>query len=229
MTLRVEEYVREDGTIPFKDWFERLDPHAAAKVATAVTRLILGNTSNVKWFSGIGEIKVDWGPGYRVYLARDGETMILLFCGGTKKRQQSDIATARMLHDEYKARKKAARRAGPLDARETVNNMALTRDFKDTVVARVRRDPKFARALLDESATLFLNGEPESARLLLRDLVNATVGFETLAEMTDKPAKSLHRMLSRSGNPSMDNLAAIFDAVRHRLKVGLKAQTVKAA
>ena len=110
-----------------------------------------------------------------------------------------------------------------------MTNMALTRDFKDTVVARVRRDPKFARALLDESATRFLNGEPEAARLLLRDLVNATVGFEALAEMTDKPAKSLHRMLSRSGNPSMDNLAAIFDAVRHRLKVGLKAQTVKAA
>jgi DNA-binding phage protein len=109
-----------------------------------------------------------------------------------------------------------------------VNGMALTRDFKDTVVARVRRDPKFARTLLDESATLFLNGEPEAARLL-RDLVNATVGFEALAEMTDKPAKSLHRMLSRTGNPSMDNLAAIFDAVRHRLKVGLKAQTVKAA
>lgn len=107
--------------------------------------------------------------------------------------------------------------------------MALTRDFKQTVVERVRRDPKFARALLDEAATLFLNGEPEAARLLLRDLVNATVGFETLAGLTDKPAKSLHRMLSRSGNPSIDNLAAIFDAVRQRLKVGLKAQTVKAA
>lgn len=107
--------------------------------------------------------------------------------------------------------------------------MGLTRDFKQTVVERVQRDPKFARALLDEAATLFLNGEPEAARLLLRDLVNATVGFETLAELTHRPAKSLHRMLSRSGNPSMDNLAAIFDAVRQRLKVGLKAQTVKAA
>ena len=107
--------------------------------------------------------------------------------------------------------------------------MALTRDFQQTVVERVRRDPKFARALLDESATLFLNGEPEAARLMLRDLVNATVGFETLAHLTNRSAKSLHRMLSRRGNPSMDNLAAIFDAIRHRLKVGLKAQTVKAA
>lgn len=118
MTLRVEEYVREDGSVPFKGWFERLDPHAAAKAATAVTRLSLGNTSNVKWFSGIGEIRVDWGPGYRVYLAKDGEALILLFCGGTKKRQQADIATALSLHDEYKARKKAARRAGPSQARE---------------------------------------------------------------------------------------------------------------
>jgi putative addiction module killer protein len=117
--LRVEEYVREDGTVPFKVWFERLDPHAAAKVTTAVARLSLGNTSNVKWFRGIGEIKIDWGPGYRVYLAKDGETLVLLFCGGTKKRQQTDIATALLLHDEYRARKKAAQRAGPPPARGT--------------------------------------------------------------------------------------------------------------
>lgn len=82
MALRVEEYVREDGAVPFRHWFDHLDPQAAAKVATAVTRLSLGNTSNVKWFSGIGEIKVDWGPGYRVYLAKDGEALVLLFCGG---------------------------------------------------------------------------------------------------------------------------------------------------
>ena len=107
--------------------------------------------------------------------------------------------------------------------------MALTRDFTRTVIERVRRDPTFARALLDEAATLFLNGEPEAARLVLRDLVNATVGFEALAAMTHRPSKSLHRMLSKQGNPNMDNLAATFDAVRLRLTVGLKARTVRAA
>lgn len=107
--------------------------------------------------------------------------------------------------------------------------MALTRDFKKTVAARVRRDPKFAKALLDEAATLFLNGEPDTARLILRDLVNATVGFESLASRTSKPSKSLHRMLSSRGNPSMDNLAAIFDAVRENLKVGIKVRTIAAA
>jgi len=107
--------------------------------------------------------------------------------------------------------------------------VALTRDFKQTVTERVAREPEFAKALLDEAATLFLNGEPETARLILRDLVNATVGFEGLAKETDRPSKSLHRMLSSHGNPSMDNLAAIFGAVRRRLGVQIEARAVKAA
>lgn len=156
VAFRVEEYLREDGSIPFKEWFEQLDHQAAAKVATAVARLSRGE---------------------------EGE----------------------------------------------MTTMELTRDFRQTIGERVRRDKKFARSLLDDAATLFLNGEPEPARLLLRDLVNATVGFEALAELTHQPAKSLHRMLSKHGNPSMDNLAVIFDAVRQRLKVELRAQAVKAA
>jgi DNA-binding phage protein len=91
--------------------------------------------------------------------------------------------------------------------------MALTRDFKKTVFARVQRDPAFARALLDEAATLFLSGEPETACLILRGLVNATLGFERLSKLTAMPSKSLYRMLSPKGNPSMDNLAAIVGAV----------------
>ena len=104
--------------------------------------------------------------------------------------------------------------------------MALTRDFKNTVVARVECDPAFAKALLDEAATLFLSGEPETARRILRDLVKATLCFEQLAKLTDMPSKSLHRMLSPKGNPSMDHLAAIFGAIHKRLKVGIKAYTV---
>ena len=107
--------------------------------------------------------------------------------------------------------------------------MALTRNFKQTVIERVERDPQFAKALLDEAANLFLSGEPETARLILRDLVNATIGFEQLAEITEKPSKSLHRMLSPRGNPSMDNLAAIFGAVRHWLKLAFDVHTIEAA
>jgi DNA-binding phage protein len=108
-------------------------------------------------------------------------------------------------------------------------DMALTRDFKHTIIERVQRDPAFAKALLDEAATLFLNGEPHTARLILRDLVNATVGFEELAAEMAKPVKSLHRMLSKRGNPTMDNLAAILSGVRKTLKVDIQAHTVEAA
>jgi DNA-binding phage protein len=107
--------------------------------------------------------------------------------------------------------------------------MTLTRDFKQTVVERVERDPAFAKALLNEAATLFLSGEPDTARLILRDLVNATVGFESLAELTHKPSKSLHRMLSPRGNPNMDNLAAIFSAIRNWLKVAIDVRVVETA
>ena len=104
--------------------------------------------------------------------------------------------------------------------------MALTRDFKETIVERVHRDPAFANALLDEASTLFLNGEPESARLILRDLINATIGFETLAEEIATPPKSLHRMLSERGNPSMNNVAAIFGAISKNLNVQIQTSIV---
>ena len=106
--------------------------------------------------------------------------------------------------------------------------MALTRDFKDTVVARVQNVPAFAQAMLDEAVTLFFDGEPDTAKLILRDLVNATVGFESLAQDIHKPAKSLHRMLSKSGNPTMSNISAIFAAIKHALKVEIRTTVVMA-
>ena len=107
MFIRIDEYLREDGSNPYKAWFDSLDPRAAAKVTTAKLRLELGNTSSVKWFDGMGEYVIDWGPGYRLYLAKDGETLIVLFGGGTKRGQQRDINRAKALFAEYKARKKA--------------------------------------------------------------------------------------------------------------------------
>ena len=81
--------------------------------------------------------------------------------------------------------------------------MALTQDFRTRVVQRIQSDPEFARELLHEALTLILNGD-DAGKLILRDLVNATVGFEKLAVEIHKPSKSLHRMLSKNGNPTMD-------------------------
>lgn len=107
MKIRLEEYIREDGSNPYQKWFNELDVQAAAKVTVAKARLELGNTSSVEWFRGIGEYKIDWGPGYRIYLAKEGEALIILFGGSTKRGQQKAIDQAVALHDEYKVRKKA--------------------------------------------------------------------------------------------------------------------------
>jgi DNA-binding phage protein len=97
--------------------------------------------------------------------------------------------------------------------------MALTRDFKETIKKRVECDPDFAKSLLHEAIDLLLDGDSATAKLILRDLVNATVGFERLAEEVQKPSKSLHRMLSTSGNPTMENLSVIFATIKKALHV----------
>ena len=106
--------------------------------------------------------------------------------------------------------------------------MALTRNVKQAVVARAKRDPAFAKALLDEAATLFLNGEPETAKLILRDLVNATLGFEALAVDVRKPSTSLQRMLSQAGNPTIESLSSIFVAIKKALHVDIKTVVTSA-
>jgi putative addiction module killer protein len=103
--MKIQEYVRDDGSNPYQVWYESLDAQAAAKIAVAKARMELGNTSSIKWFRGIGEYVIDWGPGYRVYLVQDGDALIILFGGSTKRGQQKAIEQAMLLHEEYKSRK----------------------------------------------------------------------------------------------------------------------------
>jgi putative addiction module killer protein len=121
--MKVQAYAREDGSVPFEEWLQELDSAAASKVIIAQTRLTLGNISNVKWFDGIGEYRINWGPGYRIYLAQDGPDLILLYAGGTKQGQQSDIAFALMLHQEYQQRKKQARQDQVSDKQDVTKPM----------------------------------------------------------------------------------------------------------
>ena len=99
--------------------------------------------------------------------------------------------------------------------------MALTRDFKDTVVARAQRDPRFREALFTEAINAYLGGDTVTGKAILRDLVNATVGFEELAAEIKKPSKSLHRMLAPRGNPSTENFFGIVNALQKKTRVKL--------
>lgn len=104
--IRIEEY-ESDGANPFRRWFGRLDNQAAAIVTVAIERLSEGNTSNVKSIGeGVAELKINRGPGYRVYFGWDGKMLVILLGGGTKRKQQSDIEAALRHWRDYKKRKR---------------------------------------------------------------------------------------------------------------------------
>jgi DNA-binding phage protein len=102
--------------------------------------------------------------------------------------------------------------------------MALTREFRQTVQRRVRRDPRFARALLGEAVQAMVSGEVEAGKALARDYINATLGFEALGERVGISPKSLMRMFSESGNPQARNLFAILEALQR--EAGIRLQVV---
>jgi len=107
IVIEVREYVAADGSSPYRKWFNSLNAQAAAKVAIATTRIEQGNLSNAKSVgAGLHEYSIDFGPGYRIYFGRDGDRLVILLGGGTKKRQQEDIRHAQALWIEYKQRKK---------------------------------------------------------------------------------------------------------------------------
>ena len=108
--VQVLEYLAADGASPFGTWFDGLDSQAAARVVVAVTRMGAGNFGDHKSVGGgVFEHRIDFGPGYRLYFGRDGDTLVILLAGGSKRRQQRDIAAAKEYWLDYRARRKAAK------------------------------------------------------------------------------------------------------------------------
>lgn len=106
--VEIRDYRGQDGRSLFADWFDRLNSDAARRVTTALYRVGLGNFSTVKGVGrGVFECRIDFGPGYRVYFGKDGDRIVILLCGGTKKRQQDDIAWAGECWQDYKRRKRS--------------------------------------------------------------------------------------------------------------------------
>ena len=105
--------------------------------------------------------------------------------------------------------------------------MALTLNFKETVKDRVERDPAFREELLKEGIECLLTGDVDTGKAILRDYINATIGFDTLGSLTDKSPKSLMRMLSPKGNPQARNLFEIIAHLQKREGIHLEVRTVR--
>jgi putative addiction module killer protein len=107
--LEVRRYVTAAGAEPFGEWFEALrDRQAQARVRARIDRLARGLLGDVEFCGeGVWELRIDWGPGYRVYYARSGERIILLLLGGDKRKQDADIKTAKDYWNDYQQRTKA--------------------------------------------------------------------------------------------------------------------------
>ena len=176
----------------------------------AIARLEQGNLSNAKGVGeGVLEYRINFGPGYRVYFGRDGNELVILLTGGTKKRQQRDIAGAIEMWADYKSARRGDRRM----------TMPLTRSFKDLVQRHVAEDPAYAEALLREGIDTMLAGDVDAGKAILRDYIKATVGFEKLGEATGTQPKSLIRMFGPRGNPQARNL---FDIIGYLQQAGVE-------
>jgi len=220
--IEVQEFLDASGRSPFAQWFARLNSTAAAKVTAALYRLALGNFSNVEGVgSGVYEYKIDFGPGYRIYFGKDGDRIVILLGGSDKKRQTAAIAKAQIAWATYSVLRRLERK---IDTKG--EQMALTKDFRETTYARAQRDASYRKALLTEAVNAYLGGEEAIGKAILRDFINATIGFEELAAAVRIPAKSLHRMLGPNGNPSTANFFAVLRVLQEKLRMHL---TVRAA
>jgi putative addiction module killer protein len=105
--IEIREYLDDKGNSPYAKWFDHLNVAAAVKVSTALHRMEQGNFSNVKGVgAGVFESRIDFGPGYRIYFGKDGDKLVILLAGGTKKRQDADITAAKAYWQDYKRRKR---------------------------------------------------------------------------------------------------------------------------
>jgi putative addiction module killer protein len=211
----IRYYVTPGGYAPFAAWFEDLDLVARAKVTRAVARMGRGNFSNVKSVGrGVLELRIDFGPGYRVYFGREGETL-----GDSADRRDEEAPTTRYRYGALLLAGLQAGRTQPTLSGD--GEMTRTRSFSDLVQKNVRADKKFAEALLREGVDALISGDVESGKTLLRDYIKATVGFEKLGAATGAPPKSLIRMFGPRGNPQAKNLFSVIGYLQKRAGVRL--------
>lgn len=171
-----------------------------------------GESKSVR--EGVRELRIDFGPGYRVYYGIDEGRIVLLLGSGTKRDQSRDTRNA---IDRWTSTRNESRRG---------RGLALTREYRETVVERLRADREFTAALFSEAISAFVQGDRETTLSILRDLVHAHISFKTLSEQTGFDEKGLHRMLSSRGNPTTQNLSTLLHTIETDLDLRIEVKAV---
>jgi putative addiction module killer protein/probable addiction module antidote protein len=198
--IEIRHYVSRAGKDVFDDWLTGLaDARTQAKIAGRINRLAAGNFGDCKSLrQGLYELRIDWGPGYRVYYAVLGKVCVLLLCGGDKRKQSRDIERA--LQGE--------------DGNIMKRNTSVSHD--EAIVRRLRRDPEFAAEYL--KAALEDEDEPRVLLIALRHVAQAR-GIAKVIKAAGIERESLYRALSVRGNPRLSTLVAVTKAIGLRLTV----------
>ncbi len=207
--IELRNFIDRQGRVPYLRWFDDLDREASRRIARAVSRLTDGNTSNVKRLEKASmNLKSTSGPDTAFTSA------------GRETRSSSSSAAARRKDSRTTfVKRKHVGRISNLDFDR--DGKRLTVPHKDGLIARMKREPKFAAAMLHEGVNALLDCEFNVGKDMLRDYVNATIGFDRLSKKTKIPVKSLMRMLGPAGNPQMSNLFAIIVALKRHAGIEL--------
>jgi putative addiction module killer protein/probable addiction module antidote protein len=203
--IEIRHYVNRAGKDVFDDWLTQLaDARAQAKIATRINRLAAANFGDCKSLrQGVYELRVDWGPGYRVYYATIGRECVLLLWGGDKRKQAQTSSgrwnTSRTTRKERNFMKRKA---------------SVSHD--ESIIRRLRKNPDFAAEYL--KAALEDEDEPRVLLIALRHLAQAQ-GIAKVAKAAGIERESLYRALSEHGNPRLSTLVAVTKAIGLRLTV----------
>ena len=182
------------------------DAQARARIAARIDRLSLGNFGDCKPLrEGVSELRIDWGPGYRMYYAMLGRTCVLLLCGGDKRKQSSDVNRAIEYLQDHKER----------GTQVVKHKASISHD--EAMVRELRENPNFAAEYL--RAALEDEDEPRVLLIALRRVAEARGGIAKVAKAAGVERESLYRALSAHGNPRLSTLVAVTKAMGLKLTV----------
>ena len=199
----MEYFLEDDGRAPFTEWLLNLrDRDAHARISARLNRVKLGNFGIIKALGdGVIELKIDYGPGYRVYYAMNGKTIVLLLIGGDKATQTKDIKVAKAYWGA---------------TTERIMDMARKTGNYDEYHLEWLKDPQNAAAFIN---AVIEDSDREAFLLALKDVVQAQGGMTAIAEKTHVSRSSLYKTLSKRGNPEFNSISKLLHSMGLRLTV----------